>query len=65
MTPSLTGGDVLVSLLGYALVYLIVYPVGVWFMARAIQRGPGDITSPVSGGRPAAPVKAPPGAGAA
>jgi cytochrome d ubiquinol oxidase subunit I len=65
VTPSLTGGDVLVSLLGYALVYLIVYPVGVWFMARAIQRGPGDITSPVSGGRPAAPVKAPPGAGAA
>ena len=65
VTPSLTGGDVLISLLGYALVYLIVYPVGVWFMARAIQRGPGDITSPVSGGRPAAPVKAPPGAGAA
>ncbi len=65
VTPSLTGGDVLISLLGYALVYLIVYPVGVWFMARAIQRGPGEITSPVSGGRPAAPVKAPPGAGAA
>jgi len=65
VTPSLTGGDVLISLLGYALVYLIIYPVGVWFMARAIQRGPGDITSPVSGGRPAAPVKAPPSAGAA
>jgi cytochrome bd ubiquinol oxidase subunit I len=62
VTPSLTGTDVLISLLGYALVYLIVYPVGVWFMARAIQRGPGDIEAPVGGGRPAGPVKAPPGA---
>lgn len=60
VTPSLTGGDVLISLLGYGVVYLVVYPVGVWFMARAIQRGPGDIVAPVGGGRPAAPVKAPP-----
>jgi cytochrome d ubiquinol oxidase subunit I len=61
VTPSLTGSDVLISLAGYALVYLIVYPVGVWFMARAIQRGPGDMVVPVGGGRPAGPVKAPPG----
>ena len=61
VTPSLTGGDVLISLLGYMVVYLIVYPVGVWFMARALKRGPGDIVAPVGGGRPAAPVKAPPG----
>jgi cytochrome d ubiquinol oxidase subunit I len=60
VTPSLTGSDVLISLLGYGVVYLVVYPVGVWFMARAIQRGPGDIVVPVGGGRPAAPVKAPP-----
>jgi len=64
VTPSLTGGDVLISLAGYALVYLIVYPVGVWFMARAIQRGPGDMVVPVGGGRPAGPVKAPPEMGA-
>jgi cytochrome d ubiquinol oxidase subunit I len=62
VTPSLTGTDVLISLLGYAVVYLIVYPVGVWFMARAIKRGPGDIVAPVAGGRPAAPVKARPDA---
>jgi cytochrome d ubiquinol oxidase subunit I len=62
VTPSLTGVDVLISLLGYAVVYLIVYPVGVWFMARAIKRGPGDIVAPVAGGRPAAPVKARPDA---
>ena len=65
VTPSLTGGDVLISLLGYAAIYLIIYPVGVWFMARTIQRGPGDIISPVGGGRPAGPVKAPPSMGAA
>ncbi len=62
VTPSLSGGDVLLSLLGYAVVYLIVYPVGVWFMAQAIKRGPGDITAPIAGGRPAAPVKARPDA---
>ena len=60
VTPSLTGTDVLISLTGYAVVYLIVYPVGVWFMARTIKRGPGEIAFPVGGGRPAAPVKAPP-----
>ncbi|HEX4118925.1 MAG TPA: cytochrome ubiquinol oxidase subunit I [Rhizomicrobium sp.] len=61
VTPSLSTGDVIVSLLGYAAVYLIVYPVGLWFMLRAIKRGPVPIVVPVSGGRPAAPVKAPPG----
>jgi cytochrome d ubiquinol oxidase subunit I len=62
VTPSLGGGDVLVSLLGYAAVYLIVYPAGLWFMLRAVKAGPGAISAPVAGGRPAAPVKAPPGA---
>jgi cytochrome d ubiquinol oxidase subunit I len=61
VTPSLSTGDVIVSLLGYAAVYLIVYPVGLWFMLRAVKRGPVPIAVPVSGGRPAAPVKAPPG----
>jgi cytochrome d ubiquinol oxidase subunit I len=61
VTPSLSSGDVLVSLAGYALVYLFVYPFGLWFMLKAVQRGPTAIDAPVSGGRPAAPVKAPPG----
>ncbi len=65
VTPSLSGSDVLISLLGYALVYLIVYPVGIWFMAQAVGRGPGAITEPVGGGRPAAAVKALPGSEAA
>jgi cytochrome d ubiquinol oxidase subunit I len=64
VTPSLSGGDVIVSLLGYAAVYLIVYPFGLWFMLRAVKRGPTAIAEPVSGGRPAGPVKAPPGSDA-
>ena len=64
VTPSLSTGDVIVSLLGYAAVYLIVYPVGLWFMLQALKRGPTAIAVPVSGGRPAGPVKAPPGSDA-
>ena len=60
VTPSLTGTDVLLSLLGYALVYLIVYPVGVWFMLQTVKRGMQPLAAPIGGGRPAAPVKAPP-----
>jgi cytochrome d ubiquinol oxidase subunit I len=62
VTPSLSGGDVVVSLLGYAAVYLVIYPAGIWFMARAVKAGPGAIEAPVAGGRPAAAVKAPPDA---
>jgi cytochrome d ubiquinol oxidase subunit I len=64
VTPSLTGGDVLISLMGYAAVYLIVYPVGLWFMLQAVKRGPSTMAAPVAGGRPAGPVTAPPGRGA-
>lgn len=60
VTPSLTGGQVLFSLLAYGGVYLIVYPFGIWFMVQAVKRGPTAITTPVAAGRPAAPVVAPP-----
>ena len=40
VTPSLTGHDVALSLAGYVVVYLIMYPVGVVLMAPAGQRGP-------------------------
>ncbi len=60
VTPSLTGGQVLVSLLCYAIVYLLIYPVGGWLMWKAVRKGPGEIESPVAAGRPAAPVVAPP-----
>jgi cytochrome d ubiquinol oxidase subunit I len=60
VSPSLTGYDVIVSLLLYMFVYLLVFPVGVMAMLRIVKRGPGsaDVISPIAGGRPAAPVQA-------
>ena len=59
VTPSLTGTDVILSLLGYAAVYLIIYPAGVAFMARKIATGPAAAeVQPVGGGRPSQPIKA-------
>jgi len=58
VTPSLTGMDVLLSLLGYVAVYAVMFPAGLWFVARIVK---GGITAgahgPVEGGRPSAPVK--------
>jgi len=60
VTPSLTGGNVALSLLGYAAVYLIMYPVGVLMMTRIVGRGPGarEKDEPVASGRPLHPVQA-------
>jgi len=58
VTPSLTGMDVLLSLLGYMVVYLIMFPTGLWFVRRIIRGGVSPETdSPVEAGRPAAPVR--------
>lgn len=58
VTPSLTGTDVLISLLLYAAVYLLMYPAGVAFMAGLARAGvaaadeePAEIES----GRPKEP----------
>jgi cytochrome d ubiquinol oxidase subunit I len=65
VTPSLTGFDVLLSLLGYMAVYLIMFPTGLWFVLRIVRGGISaeEEAMPVEGGRPAAPVKPVPGAG--
>jgi cytochrome bd ubiquinol oxidase subunit I len=42
VTPSLTGGDVLVSLLTYIVVYLVFYPLVAAAIARIIRAGPSD-----------------------
>jgi cytochrome d ubiquinol oxidase subunit I len=56
--PSLTGGDVLVSLLGYMAVYLIIFPAGIMVMLRMIRKGPvgPEADSPIESGRPASPT---------
>ncbi len=56
--PSLSGSDVLVSLLGYMAVYLIIFPAGIAVMARMVRKGPDTIESdsPIESGRPASPT---------
>jgi cytochrome d ubiquinol oxidase subunit I len=62
VSPSLTGRDVLISLLGYVAVYLVMYPAGVAMMARLVRRGPQEPgNEPVESGRPERPVHALPG----
>jgi len=39
VSPSLTGGDVLTSLLFYMVVYLIMFPTGILFMAGLVRAG--------------------------
>jgi cytochrome bd ubiquinol oxidase subunit I len=60
VSPSLTGSDVLVSLLLYVAVYLVIYPVGLSVMLRFVWRGPiaSDEAAPVAGGRPKSPIEA-------
>ena len=60
VSPSLTGSDVLVSLLLYVVVYLVVYPVGLGVMLRLVWRGPTgeEEVSPIVSGHPHAPIDA-------
>ena len=63
VTPSLTGWNVLATLVGYVIVYLIMFPGGAWVMARIIRQGPGALANDaIESGRPALPVAALPGA---
>src|SRR5580704_13216313 len=59
-SPSLTGGNVLLSLLLYVVVYLIIYPVGVSVMLRSVWRGPVSVeeAAEVESGRPKSPIEA-------
>ena len=60
VSPSLTGSDVLVSLLLYIAVYLVIYPVGLFVMLRFVWRGPvpSEEATPIVGGHPKAPIEA-------
>ena len=65
VSPSLTGFDVVLSLAGYGVVYLIIFPVGIALMARIVRNGPVDPAmepEPVESGRPLQPVQALPSA---
>jgi cytochrome d ubiquinol oxidase subunit I len=61
VSPSLTGANVLVSLLAYIAVYLFIYPSGLLLMWRAVRKGPAgseDFDAAIEAGRPVAPVLA-------
>src|SRR5262245_32824705 len=61
VSPSLTSFDVAISLAAYMLVYLLIYPSGLFLVLRIVRKGPGHPDEPVSrieGGRPQAPVLA-------
>jgi len=60
VSPSLTGGDVLGSLIAYMVVYLVMYPFGIAVMARIIRQGPAALDPPpVQVTKPAATVPVP------
>jgi cytochrome d ubiquinol oxidase subunit I len=61
VSPSLTTYDVAISLAGYMLVYLLIYPWGLLLMLRIVRKGPGpsaEQVSKIEAGRPEAPVLA-------
>ena len=65
VSPSLSGTDVLLSLIGYVVVYLVMFPAGIAMMARIVKAGPAERALqevPIESGRPRAPVRALPSA---
>jgi cytochrome d ubiquinol oxidase subunit I len=59
VSPSLSGSDVMLSLLLYVAVYLVIYPVGLFAMLRIVWRGPvAAEPEPVAGGLSMAPIAA-------
>jgi cytochrome d ubiquinol oxidase subunit I len=61
VSPSLTGPDVMLSLLAYMAVYLVLYPAGIAVMARIVRGGfaePVVPKLPVEGMQPSGPVVA-------
>ena len=66
VSPSLTTVDVSLSLLGYMIVYLIIYPTGILLMARFVRQGAkeAEMEAEIAGGVPRAPVQAVPGGSA-
>jgi len=59
VSPSITGSDVLLSLALYAIVYLIVFGAGIFYMVRLARAGPPanvDLREPKLSERPARPL---------
>jgi len=65
VSPSLTGVDVGISLLGYTVVYVVMFSAGIAMMMRVFRDGPvaADMPGIIASGRPEGPVRAMPQAG--
>ena len=58
VSPSLTGSDVAISLAFYVVVYLVMFPTGIGFMAGLVRRGPqagSAEAAAIEGGQPDRP----------
>ena len=62
VTPTLTGGDVALSLALYVFVYGLVYTAAGVYLWRLIRQGPGEAPPPDPTARPARPLSAAEGA---
>ncbi|MGZ5116832.1 MAG: cytochrome ubiquinol oxidase subunit I [Burkholderiales bacterium] len=59
VTPSLSGADVMASLVLYSLVYAVIFGAGVYYLRRLVQRGlPDDLPALRLDRRPARPLSA-------
>jgi cytochrome d ubiquinol oxidase subunit I len=61
VSPSLTGSDVLMSVLLYVIVYIVVFGAGIYYMARLARAGPPErveLREPTFQERPARPLSA-------
>jgi cytochrome bd ubiquinol oxidase subunit I len=58
VSPSLTSFDVATSILGYVIVYLLIYPTGLILMLRVVRRGSAyaEGSFKIEAGRPQAPM---------
>jgi cytochrome d ubiquinol oxidase subunit I len=59
VSPSLTGSDVLMSVLLYVIVYIVVFGAGIYYMARLARAGPPEqveLREPTFQERPARPL---------
>jgi cytochrome d ubiquinol oxidase subunit I len=56
VTPSLTTGDVIISLLGYVTVYAVVYAFGLRYIYRLLRDGPTNSLVDPSGITPSRPL---------
>jgi cytochrome bd ubiquinol oxidase subunit I len=56
ITPSLTGGEVLFSLIGYVVVYAVIYAFGLTYIYRVLRAGPAPEPEGASSLPPGRPI---------